>query len=243
MNKRRMPHGKSLPEELANAMRRLESLGIIYPEGYYDTIIQKYTHKTVPYPYIVMHIGDARIKRHFFYPDIFKKPGDFLDYGCGTGDAIRQLIRDGYPAERITGYDVNDASIRLGYDLFLDRDDMERRVVVSPAFPCLSEQYDIVYSGSVIHVIGDEREVAGYLGNAHRTLKPNGIFFGSTLGLPNEAPDRSNDGPPRLMRQQELAGSFAGTGFKKIRIVREERPELQHSGRNFCLFQFSAKKL
>ena len=242
MNERRMPDGTTLAEELINAMGRIGRLGVVYPAGYSDTIIKKYTLETVPYPYIVMHIGDPRIRRHFFYRELLIKPGEFLDYGCGTGDTIRQLIRDGYPADRINGFDVNDGSLRLGYDLYLDKDEIERLVTVAPAFSCPPERYGFVYSGSVIHVLGEEKEFLDYLGKAYRTLKPGGIFFGSTLGLDDKATGRGRDGPPRLMRKYELRASLWNSGFKNVRIVLEERPEPERRGLNFCLYQFSAEK-
>jgi len=196
MNERYIPHGRTLPEELASAMQRVGELGICYPEGYYNSLVEKYTHETLPYPYIVKHIGEARIRRHFLYRELFENTGDLLDYGCGTGDAIRQLIRDGYPADRIIGFDVNDASIRLGYDLYFDRNDMENRILVAASFPDISERFDIVYSGSVIHVIHDEREFLTYLANAYKALKSGGIFFGSTLGLDDTTARQGIHGPP-----------------------------------------------
>ena len=242
MNERYSPHGRTLPEELANAMQRIGKLGICYPDGYYNSLVEKYTHEALPYPYIVKHIGDARIRRHFLYRELLEKPGDLLDYGCGTGDAIRQLIRDGYPADRITGFDVNDASIRLGYDLYFDRHDMENRILVAASFPDIAERFDIVYSGSVIHVIRDEQEFLAYLANAFKALKPGGIFFGSTLGLDDTAMGRGIHGPPRMMRRCELAESFEKTGFCDIRIISEELPEFGRRGLDFRLWQFCSGK-
>ena len=237
-----LPDGTTLAEALDRAMTRIEKTGVKYPDGYYETIEKRYTRKNLPYPYIVLHLGDARIRKHFLYPDLFRNTGDLLDYGCGTGDAIRQLIRDGYPPDKLLGFDISDASLRLGYDLYLDRDRMETHFITFPVFPCPRERYDLVYSGSVIHVLGDEREFSDYLHNAYRTLRPGGIFFGSTLGLADSAAERPDRGPPRLMRQQELAAAMEQGGFSGIRIVEEERPDLTKAGRGFCLYQFAAEK-
>ena len=239
---RRMPDGKDLAEELHRAMTRLEKFGVKYPPGYCDTITQRYTLKNVPYPYIVMQIGESRIRKHFLYSELFGKKENLLDYGCGTGDAIRQLIRDGYPASRITGFDVSDASLRIGYDLYLDRDEIEPLVSVAASFSCPSERFDRVYSGSVIHVLRDEGDFTEYLRKAYRTLKPTGIFFGSTLGLADAAAGRPEQGPPRLMRREGLLDAMEEAGFTDIRIVIEERPAFAQRGRGLCLYQFSAKK-
>lgn len=238
----RVPDGTTLAIELQNAMERVEALGIRFPPGYADIIKARYTIENVPYPYIVMQIGQARIRRHFLYPVIIRNPGILLDYGCGTGDAIRQLIRDGYPAKNITGFDVSDASLRIGYDLYLDRHEMEPRVLVAPSYNCDPEKFDYVYSGSVIHVLGDEEEFNDYLDRAHRTLRTGGSFFGSTLGFPDMVTRHSDQGPPRLMRRVELLEAMERAGFIDIRIQIEERPELAHSGLGFCLYQFRAGK-
>jgi SAM-dependent methyltransferase len=221
-------------------MKRIEKLGVKYPPGYHETIAKRYTLETVPYPYIVMHIGDARIRRHFLYPDLFEKPGDLLDYGCGSGDAIRQLIRDGYPADRITGFDVSDSSLLLGYDLYLDRQEMEKRVLVSVSFPFAAERFDLIYSGSVIHVIRDENEFLTYLGNACRALKSGGIFFGSTLGLADGTAWRGNGGPPRMMPEREIRDHLEAAGFSRILIRNEEIPQYRNGRQHLALFQFSA---
>lgn len=242
MIRKRVHQGKDLPEDLFNAMKRIEKLGIVYPEAYYTTIREKYNPANVPYPYIVKHIGNPRIIRHFFYRDALKMQGNFLDYGCGIGDAIRQLIRDGYPCEKIHGFDVNDASIRLGADLYLDKEEIEKHVSVSPQFPYEAEMYDLVYSGNVIHVIKDNDEFCSYLMNAYNTLKSAGIFFGSTLGLDDSQKERGINGPPRLMRRRELADALIKADFCDIRIIPEERPEIEESGVNFCLYQFFARK-
>jgi len=243
MKRRRLPEGITLSDALLYAMKRLGALGVVYPEGHYEMLVKKYTLETVPYPYIVMHMGEARIRQHFFYPDLLRTPGFLLDYGCGTGDAIRQLILDGYPKERITGFDVNDASLRIGYDLYLDQNEMEQKVSVSPVFPCPQEKYDYVYSGSVIHVLRDEGDFYDYLRKAYHTLKPNGTFFGSTLGRGESVPQQKpGGGPPRLMRKGELRAALKETGLGKIRVVIDTRRELVQRRPDLCLFQFLAEK-
>ncbi|EHQ36387.1 class I SAM-dependent methyltransferase [Methanoplanus limicola] len=240
---RRPGYDMNFPDELAGAMRRAEKLGVNYPEGYYEDMARKYSTDNVPYPYIVRHIGIPRIMKHFFYGNAHKIRGNFLDYGCGTGDAIRQLIRDGYPSEKVHGFDVNDGSISLGADIYLDEEFIRKLTTVAPEFPETSEVYDLVYSGSVVHVIRDEDEFRQYLNNACNALKKDGIFFGSTLGLEEFADKRNGQGPPRLMRSSELYDAFSKAGFSGIRIITEEMPDMRRrSAGNMCLYQFYARK-
>jgi SAM-dependent methyltransferase len=237
-----MPYGRTLPEELFSAMRRLEAQGVVYPDGYYAAICRKYTSYTVPYPKIVMHVGEARIRRHFLYRVIRAASGKFLDYGCGTGDAVRQLIRDGYPRDLITGFDVNDASLNIGYDLYRDHATMGRQFIVSPVLPRMPGQFDFVYSGSVIHVIDDHHEFRTYLDNANTVLKNGGTFFGTTLSCDDNSAGTRDQRVPRLMKRTALEESFTRAGFRDITITIDPRPDLRHDRTEFCLYQFSARK-
>ncbi|MBN1432711.1 MAG: methyltransferase domain-containing protein [Methanomicrobiaceae archaeon] len=242
MMKKNIYNEKDLAENIYNAMKRIEKLGITYPDDYYEKLCERYSLTNVPYPFIVRHVGNPRIVKHFLYRDILKSGGIFLDYGCGTGDAIRQLIREGYPREKIHGFDVNEESIILGADLYLDHDEIESLVSVSPVFESGRLKYDIVYSGSVIHVIKDEDEFRTYLTNAYNSLKNGGIFFGSTLGLNDFQTKRERRGPPRLMHKEKLEYSLSHTGFKEIKIINEKRTEIERPEFNLSLFQFSARK-
>ena len=237
------PPGKTLPEELSTAMKRIETYGVIYPGGYYETLLEKYTREGVRYPHILMILGQPRINNHFFYPHVIRSAGRLLDYGCGTGDNVRQLLRDGFPRERITAFDINRASIDLGFDLYRDEEEIGDLFTVSgtPAFG--TEVFDIVYSASVFHVIADDREFGTYLANAWSALRPGGIFFGSTLGIMGEEVVRSSEdwGPPRLMTQEQLAGSLTCAGFTAPEIV--QRHHVPHYiADNRCVFEFCTKR-
>ncbi|WP_321507511.1 class I SAM-dependent methyltransferase [uncultured Methanoregula sp.] len=236
--------GKTLPDALGAAMKRINAYGVIYPDGYHQVLVEKYSHGGVRYPHILMIIGEPRIHRHFFYPHVIGKAGRLLDYGCGTADNVRQLIRDGFPREQITAFDINRESIDLGIDLYRDREQMEDLFVVSEKFPFGIEEFDIVYSASVIHVIADETEFNNYLANAHSALRPGGVLFGSTLGLVDGVVrSPGNRGPPRLMTKKQLADSLAGTEFSRPDIVtRGGVPEYVPHHENICVFEFYTKK-
>jgi len=242
----RFPPGKTLPDELCAAMKRIEAYGVVYPKGYYRTIVGKYIREGIRYPHILMIIGEPRINKHFFYSRALKDAGRLLDYGCGTGDNIRQLIRDGFPRDRVTAFDINWMSVNLGFDLYCDRKEIFDTFVVSGTFPFGPGEFNMVYSASVFHVIADDTEFRNYLLNAYSTLESGGTLFGSTLGLRMgrfRSPDER--GPPRLMSEEQLISHLTGVGFHRPDIV--QRNHVPHyvgeNSDSVCYFEFSAKKL
>jgi SAM-dependent methyltransferase len=236
--------GKSLTEELSAAMERVKAYGVTYPEGYHRILTGKYAQKGVRYPHILMILGKPRIHRHFWYPPVLRRAGRLLDYGCGTGDNVRQLIRDGFPREQITAFDINRESIDLGFDLYRDREDTEDLFVVAGSFPFGPEEFDTIYSASVIHVIADDEEFRNYLENAHATLRPGGVLFGSMLGLAEGAVRAPGTrGPPRILTTEQLAGFLTGTGFGSPQIVRRDGvPGYVPGSEQVCVLEFCTRK-
>jgi SAM-dependent methyltransferase len=216
----KFPPGKTLETELSLAMRRIGNSGIIYPEGYYDRLVEKYSREKILYPFTLILAGNYRIHHHFFYSRLPKRTGRFLDYGCGTGDGVRKLIRDGFPREKISAFDLNWSGINLGFDLYLDRAEMSEVFTVSESFPFGDSEFDTVYSKFVIHCIGDDEELIRYLENAYRALRPGGVFFGSTIGMAESGgcipPDTAIQ---RLTTRQQLTDVLAGAGFAPPAIV------------------------
>ncbi len=241
----RFPPGTTLGGELAAAMRRIEARGVVYPPGYHRVLVEKYTREGVRYPHILMILREPRINRHFFYPRALGRPGRLLDYGCGTGDNVRQLIRDGFPRDRITAFDVDRASIDLGFDLYRDREEISDLFVASGKFPFGPAEFGTVYSASVFHVIADDREFGAYLAHAWSALEPGGILFGSTLGLVEGAPRSSGGrGPPRLMTGGELNHQLTSAGFTRPEMVRRDHVPHHIAGRSdgMCFFEFCTGK-
>jgi SAM-dependent methyltransferase len=231
-----------LEEELDTAMKRVGALGITYPDGYLQELIRKYSSEGILYPYILRALGKPRIKNHFFYTQALQRSGKFLDYGCGTGDNVRQLIRDGYKKENIFAFDLNWSSIDMGFDLYCDRDTIGALFMVSDSFPFIRAEFDTIYSGSVFHIIDDEDEIRQYLTNASNALRPGGILFGSTLGSKYSwLLSIRKVGPLRLMQQQEMESHLTEAGFSRPKIIRHKNDYHKDFDR-ICTFEFSAQK-
>lgn len=232
--KGRFPEGLTLESELHRVMDILASNGVNYPPEYCEMLIRKYKKHDLLYPHILMRVGKPNIRKHSRYSDILQKKVSLLDYGCGTGDDIRALVHDGYPREKIVGYDVNWSSINLGFDLYLDRDMWTDRFVVSKKFPFQPSTFDVVYSGSVLHVLGIKREVKIYVSNAYSVLKSTGVFFGSTLGFEKEHSRPTGKGWKwrgwwrrrlMLLSQGALHDLLLEIGFSDVEVSQESQAD------------------
>jgi len=215
---RSFPDGTNLRIELLKAMDRLEHFGVTYPSGYLEELAEKHSSR-VNYPRVLMRIGEPRIRQHPYYDAILEKGCDILDCGCGTGDDIRALIKDGYPRDKIKGFDIDWNSIDIGYDLYRDRESMHDLFVVSKKFPFANKTFDAVYSGNVLHTMKDRHKISDYLINVHKVLRDGGILFGSTLGTESHIPSARRN----LLTENELRHLLEGTGFKNIEIKTDGR--------------------
>lgn len=214
--KPQLPEKLDLERELLRIMNLLASKGVNYPPGYGEMLIRKYKKEGVRYPRILMRMGDQNILKHKQFQNILQVKSDFLDYGCGTGDDIRALIKSGYPPQKIVAYDVNWNSINLGFDLYLDRDTLGIQFIVSRGFPFHPSTFDIVYSGSVIHVLHSKRAIKRYLLNAYLVLKPVGILFGSTLGF------RIGEPTPHRAERLRRSGWLHRLRHKRVKLLSRE---------------------
>jgi SAM-dependent methyltransferase len=214
---RKFPQGTSLEDELAGAMKRVRALGVRYPRGYLDKLVRKYEKKGVNYPRILMRLGDPNIRKHEHYKEILKKKGKLLDFGCGTGDDLRQLLRDGYPKKNIQGFDIDWNSIELGFDLYMDRSGMKGIFIVAKEPRFKDEAFDIIYSGSVLHTMKKMSVVNLYLDKTHDLLKVGGILFGSTLGSfrPMNQEKRTT-----FLTKKSFHSLLRKKGFKNVEILR-----------------------
>ncbi|UJR17616.1 hypothetical protein I4U23_004512 [Adineta vaga] len=102
------------------------------------------------------------IKLNPIYREILEKcknEGETLiDFGCCLGQDVRQLVYDRVPVEQIRGYELDPFFIEQGYELFRDRDVMEKNKVFATG-SILDDEFlngikpaDYVYVGSFIHL-------------------------------------------------------------------------------------------
>ena len=206
-----------IPSDFDKILGRLKSQGIVYPENYLEHLIEKYEKIQIRYPRIVQRIGQPNIRSHFAYLDILKYGGKLLDYGCGTGDDIRTLIKDGFSKKNITGYDINWGNINIGFDFYLDQEEIKDLFMVSKEFPFEDASFDIVYSGSILHVLSKIENVKAYLKHAYAVLKSDGILFGSTLGK-IDISFRKIRRRVFLMEESDLTNALRETNFSRVKI-------------------------
>jgi SAM-dependent methyltransferase len=223
-----------LKEKLKVVMKRVESLGYHYPPGYFERLLEKYSSKKIKYLHLLLNIGNPLIREHPYYKEVLKNAGEFLDYGCGTGDDIRALIRDGYPKNRIKGFDISWDCINFGFDIYMDKEIMEDVFVVSSHFPFKKEMFDVIYSGYVLHVL-DSLEISDYLTNAFNALKEKGIFFGATVGEDAQS-YREYQLIKTLFTQEELESLLEKHGFKDIKIVKKDFQLEKHPKYKFLFY-------
>ncbi len=216
----------NVPRELKRILNLMEKNGMHYPEGYKKALLQKYHRKGMKYPRILRRVGQPNIRKHFYYNEIFSHPARILDYGCGTGDDLRALIKDGFPKENLIGYDMDWDSINVGFDIYLDKDKLKNLFIASPSFPFTSSEFQMVYSGSVLHVLKNRDQVCQYLQNVFSVLSPGGIFFGSTLGRANVS-SKLKSRFLFLLTREELTTLLNKIGFHdiSIRILSDEKKD------------------
>lgn len=119
-----------------------------------------------------------------------------LDLGCCFGQDLRKLAHDAGTSSRLIGCDIEAPFLDLGYDLFLDRGQLEAAFLPGNVFSQdFLAQYrgkvDIIYLGSFLHLFTEaqQRAVVAQIG---RLLRPDKdcIVFGRQLGAEKGGPFR-----------------------------------------------------
>ncbi len=168
-----------------------------------------------------------RILNNPFYPDVKNNWNNktIVDIGCGFGTDLRRMHFDGASQNSLSGLDIEDTFINLGYELFNDRNTnkmtfLTGNIVDSNIIDLLNleQKFDIIYSSAVIHLL-DKEEISELLTNLYKILKKGGVFFGQTTGLSEPHLILDSSSKPRFLHSKDsLQKEFEIHGFTNIRI-------------------------
>jgi SAM-dependent methyltransferase len=128
------------------------------------------------YPKIVAHLKSNASVRH-------------LDVGCCLGQDIRKLVLDGVPSSQITGLELEQTFIDLGFSLFKDKDHLKTKFLkanILTDVDTLSQfegKMSSIYIGMVL-VLFNYEEQKTVLRNLLKILVDDGtgILVGNTVG-------------------------------------------------------------
>lgn len=190
--------------------------------------------------------GIPRIIRHPSYWSIMTSINEktkFIDLGCGLGSDTRRVVKDGLKKENVVGIDIKRKFIEIGFELYEDEDIFGDNFMVCDACNAefLDDNFDVAFSGSVIHYLRKKEMILQYLEEAYRILKkPKGIFFGRTLGNDVETKDGADRGPYMLyiVSPDSLTKYLKDVGFSYVEIE-AERLRRQRKNRKYVLYFFA----
>lgn len=99
-----------------------------------------------------------------------------LDIGCCFGQDIRKLVLDGAPAANLTGAELEQVFLDLGYELFNDKKALASKFVCGDifaegAYGLQDGSFDFVHAGSFFHQFSWEEQIES-LTKCLRLLKP-----------------------------------------------------------------------
>ena len=164
----------------------------------------------------------------------------FLDLGCGFGQDIRRLMFEGVPSSRLTGIDVTDAFIELGFQLFQDRVELRDRFLIADVteeLPAeLSGKFHIIYCGMFFHLWGwEDQKIISKRVIKLLNLEKGSMIFGFQLGSVTGHERRSQvvasgniykHNPQSLNELWEEIGQETGTKWKVKACIDSEGPEI-----------------
>lgn len=108
--------------------------------------------------------------------NIFKKGGNILDIGCGTGYFTNYANKKGCKVE---GIDIDEDNIRKAKNLYPDIDFKEGSGLELRD----EDKYDLVFCNMVICNIEGEEKLFEFLENIHKSLKQSGNLFLSNADI------------------------------------------------------------
>lgn len=174
------------------------------------------------------------------------KSGHLLEIGCGAGNVSLELAARGY---EVVGVDFSNTAIRWAIENAKASNasvDFHLADVTNLSI-FKSDSFDLVYDGNCIHcLVGEKRSLA--LTEIHRLLKPEGVFFVSSLCSPKFSSDfpASFDPITRILFEGDIPYRFIPpieflseelivAGFKILK--KSERQDSPFSHVNFHLMR------
>lgn len=187
---------------------------------------------------------DLSIAKQPLYPSVIERLRDdgqiFLDLGCCFAQDLRKLVFDGAPAERLYGSDLRDDFIKLGYELFRDKDTLKSEFITGDVFDFdsplkeLHGKVDIIYAASFFHLFDWPQQVA-VAKRMVALFKPlkGCVVFGRHRGslVPGDYQARANPSgkmyrhdPESFHRMWKEVGDATGTNWKVTAIMHDDPP-------------------
>jgi SAM-dependent methyltransferase len=181
------------------------------------------------------YFGVPRINNHPKYAYVIRSINEstkLLDAGCGCGWDLRRVIKDGLRIENAKGIDIEPLLKKINFELYRDEETMGNVFEIGDALSTRfeSDSFDIIHSGSVMHILGERDKVVNYLQEIYRIIKkPGGIFFGRTLGDDSEKeiivigdPVVKTERNIYVSTPEKLKELLTNLGFKEIDIEVEK---------------------
>ena len=108
----------------------------------------------------------------FNYLKINSINAQILDFGCGIGSSIKEVIK--FKPKKITGIDISEVSIQKAKDENKDSEiELELLVGNCEKTDFQNNKFDIVYGTGILHHL----KMSACLEEIHRVLKPGGSFL------------------------------------------------------------------
>ena len=125
-----------------------------------------------------------------------RKGETLLDLGCCFGQDLRKVAYDSGRSDNLIGSDIEPNFLRLGYDLFADKQHFQGHFVSGDVFsPQFLSEYrgkiDMIYLGSFLHLFQEAQQVI-IIGQINQLLNPSSgsMVFGRHLGAEAGGPFR-----------------------------------------------------
>ncbi|KAJ5112605.1 hypothetical protein N7532_000650 [Penicillium argentinense] len=114
----------------------------------------------------------------------------FLDLGCCFAQEVRLLVSDGAFSQNVFGVDLVEDFINLGYDLFLDKEKINAKFLVSNLFDTdsivskeLTGKLDIIHASNFFHLWSWTKQIEASKAVVKLLAdKPGSLIIGSQVG-------------------------------------------------------------